>query len=68
MNGQPRVVDEAAHAERVALDQRIAARIDELQQRGARRDMAAYTQKLNELGQWQRDRAAALRRETGMAS
>lgn len=64
---QPPIFDHDAHAERVALDQQIAARIDQAKGMNAQRDPGGHGRALLEIRALQKKRAAAFRREVGMA-
>lgn len=64
----PRIVDQAAHEERTALDQQINAVIDRVKGTPASRDAVGHRTGLLELQELQKQRAAALRREVGMES
>ncbi|WP_280273404.1 hypothetical protein [Nocardia wallacei] len=62
---QPRIVDQAAHDERVALDQQIRTLTDKLQATPSSSDRIKYREDLHELRDLQERRKAAFRREVG---
>ncbi|WP_416565086.1 hypothetical protein [Nocardia testacea] len=61
----PRIVDQAAHEERVALDVQIRELTDQLARMTSTSERLAHHQGLTQLRELQASRKAALRREVG---
>ncbi|RJO69800.1 hypothetical protein D5S18_28280 [Nocardia panacis] len=62
---QPRIVDEAANAERIALDQQIRTLTDKLSMGGPSIRLEEHRQGLLKLQQLQEERGDAFRRSVG---